>query len=76
LAKSSVAFRLRRELIAIICPTITIGTPTPTDNQRARAVNGRPAQNWRPTVDADRGRRGTIGRDTGKSVGGASYRCF
>jgi len=58
LAKSSVAFRLRQELIAIICPTITIGTPTPTDNQRARAVNGRPAQNWRPTVNADRGRRG------------------
>jgi hypothetical protein len=41
-----VAFRLRQELIVIICPTITItiGTPTPTDNQRARAVNGQPPQ--------------------------------
>jgi hypothetical protein len=66
-----VAFRLRQELIAIICPTITItiGTPTPTDNQRARAVNGQPAQNWRPTVDVDHCRRGTIGRDTGNSLG-------
>jgi hypothetical protein len=64
-----VAFRLRQELIAIICPTITIGTPTPTDNQRARAVNGQPAQNRRPTVDVDHCRRGPIGRDTGNSLG-------